>query len=268
MVISPCTSKDNCQIFISVFFFFFGVSDVLFYSIYSIISCLHSRFKRLMRDACVSLPPPSSAWRTADKKATKSSGPKPHWHRHSEEGMLRSSLPDEPGMLPGLIFNSLSNQNSRATSARWAPGCQISILVFGAPQNRLKMFPPRSESRLTCLDPKVIRDLSCSRWTFRSSEDGRSDAIFNLLSIFPQGGLFILRRLCCTFVFYINLLKIKFCPLMQWWRHWFTTVDGTKRNRKLMNDGRGKKKVWTLEGNEKRLKSFRNIYTESTDQQF
>lgn len=64
--------------------------------------------------------PPSSAWRTADKKAMKSSGPKLHWHRHSEEGMFRSSLPDEPEMLSGLIFNSLSNQNPLATSARWA----------------------------------------------------------------------------------------------------------------------------------------------------
>lgn len=64
--------------------------------------------------------PPSSAWRTADKKAVRSSGPKLHWHRRSEEGMFRSWLPDEPEMLSGLIFSSLRNQNSLATSARWA----------------------------------------------------------------------------------------------------------------------------------------------------
>ena len=37
----------------------------------------------------------------------------------------------------------------------------------------------------------------------------------------------MLSRLGCIFVFYMNLLKIKLCPLM-WRGLWFATVDGTK----------------------------------------
>lgn len=105
-------------------------------------------------------------------------------------------------------------------------GCQISFLVFAQPQNRLNMFPSHlSRSR--------GRELSPSLGIFLRSEVRHSAAtapllsVFNLLSVLTQGGLFIRSRLGCTFVFYVNLLEIKFCPLM--WC-WLCFVDGTKRN--------------------------------------
>lgn len=92
------------------------------------------------------------------------------------------------------------------------------------------MFPSQRETHLTCLDPEV----KSSRGILLRSEVGHSAAaapplsVFNLLSILTQGGLFILGTLGCTFGFYMNLLKIKFCPLMWWWL-WFATVDDTKK---------------------------------------
>lgn len=106
-------------------------------------------------------------------------------------------------------------------------GCRISFLVFGWPQNRANTYPSQRETHLTCLDPEV----QSSRVLLGSFRGPRLDAlllsVFTLLLIWTQGGLFILSRLGCTFVFYMNLLKIKFCPLTWWWL-WFAT--GTKRN--------------------------------------
>lgn len=117
-------------------FLLFGVrNDVLIYSIYSaqLFQVYFSCIERLMWDACVGVPlPPTSAWRTADKKAMKSSAPKLHLHQQSEEGMFHSALPDEPEMLFELIFNGLSHHNSLNDGCEMSSGCQISVPVFGS----------------------------------------------------------------------------------------------------------------------------------------
>lgn len=220
-------SKDHCQIFIFVsscqnfIFLFFTCLDYSV-SVSSIgtpyTGCLCRRF------------PPTSAWRTADKRAMSSSSsssrPRLDRHQQSEEGMFRSSLPDEPRDAFWVDLQQHQKSAPTCDECEMSPGCQISFLVFGWSQNRPNLFLSRRESRLTCLDPEV----ESSRVHLGSSRGPKPDAllsVFSLLLILTQGGLFILGRLGCTFVFYMNLLKIKFFPLMREWL-WFTT--GTKIN--------------------------------------
>lgn len=124
-------------------------------------------------------------------------------------------LPDQPGMLFEWISNSSRNQHWLAMSS----GCQVSFLVCGWPQNRPILFVWQREPHLTCLDPEVE---SSRVGIFLRSKVGHSAVVhFNT----GVGGLFILSRLGCTFVFFMNPLKIKFCPLTWWWL-WFATVGG------------------------------------------
>lgn len=73
------------------------------------------------------------------------------------------------------------------------------------------MFLSQRESHLTCLDPEV-ESSRVHLGSFRGPELDALLSVFNLLLILTQGGLFILGRLGCTFVFYMNLLENKVFP--------------------------------------------------------